>query len=173
MKPRRIRIVGLFAFWLFAGAAQATDLTVDKKADNEEFTVEDEITFTITVTATGVNAVNVTVSDILPPGFDINSSVTVSGGGTCNVTETADDTADTIVCNAASLSAGSKLVISFIAVYTGDDPFGTSFTNGATASADNEINPGNNTDSVDVTYVTPESLGGGDNDGGCSLIRSR
>jgi conserved repeat domain len=150
--------------------AQATDLKIEKTLDEGDVITGQEVTYTIKVTATGQDAINVTLSDAFPQGVTVNSSLISTTQGTCqfafnNITQTVN-------CSLGNIPAGSTATVEVGVKYTAEDPFGTIISNTATVAADNAINTGDDSSTADFTVV---SAIGVESVEGCGLhgIRNR
>lgn len=145
--------IGAFEFGASPPAPPGTsNLAITKTVDDDEVSLDEDVTFTLTVVNQGpADNTNVVVTDSLPAGF-LLISATASGGATCM---TAGETA---TCTAATMANGTTFTVTLVAtaMEAGE------WVNTARVSGDVEdLDPANDESSVTVTIL--------EGDGGCAL----
>jgi uncharacterized repeat protein (TIGR01451 family) len=106
---------------------QAADLAIDKEVDDSAPFEGDTITFTVTVTNLGPNAAtNVEVTDVLPAGLFLQSSVTTAGTyddgtGKWSVGAVAAGASETLTLNADVEAGSAGFAIVNVASVTASD----------------------------------------------------
>lgn len=171
MKMLKITCVAVVFSLTLIKVAQATDLSVTKDFEFDSVKPGEDYRYIIHVNnASAVNAINVQVSDTLPSEVALVSSSTSSSQGSCTEGD------NSLQCDLGTIASGTEVTIEFAVTLSASAVIGSTVTNQATATADNEIDPTNNTGtaSIGVTEETEVGTGFGSTSGttsGCSLLR--
>jgi uncharacterized repeat protein (TIGR01451 family) len=125
--------------------SQTADVQLDKQASASLVIAGDLLTYTLTVTNNGpLTATQVTLTDTLPAGVTV-TQVTASQG-TCT-------SSGVIVCSLGELPQGASAVVSLV-VRVGTDMVGLIPNTAQVASAELDLHPANNTDSITVEVLS-------------------
>lgn len=157
----------------FAGQAKATDLIVVKSTvSNASGAILDFIKpgdsfqYWITVmNISQVEAINVALTDQLPQQLIFDSASPAQGS--CS------QTANFLTCSLGNIPADGQVQVIVSVQLDSSTALNQNIVNEATATADNEVNPTDN--SGDSTFVTAEVTEerGADTIGGCSLLKKK
>jgi uncharacterized repeat protein (TIGR01451 family) len=132
----------------------SVDLEISKSANPDPVTVGDSLTYTLTVTNLGPDPdLHVTLTDTLPPvGF---VSATASQGN-CS------EAGGVITCDLGALTDNQEVVVTVVVV---PDQAGTITNTAMVLGAETDLDPNNNTASIDTTVISPLAPSGD----GCSF----
>ncbi len=119
---------------------QVADLALNKEANQDSFTVGDQVTFTITLTNEGPDeATGIAVTDLLPAGIIFDQANTTAGSY--------DETTGVWTIN--SLSNGSQAVLTLVGTTTMEGTFTNTAEVTASDQADPDSSPGNGIENED------------------------
>jgi uncharacterized repeat protein (TIGR01451 family) len=131
--------------------AAETDLQIAKTADDENYFVGDQITYTLTVTNNGPGISQAIVSDQLPSGVSL-----VSIGAGCS------ESSGLVTCELGDLDPSASAAVTIVVEATTS---GTVENTATVSGADIDTDPANDSSSVTVNVLS-EDTGGGCNLGG-------
>ena len=138
---------------LTVGAALVTDPAVTKAVSPSAAQVGDTVTYTLVITNGGIgNADNVVVTDVIPAFLDISTVVVAPSGPGIAIS----GNTITLTFGTVTPSDNYTVTISTVVNSLGAPPGGTNQADLTTSSTD--VDPSNNTDSVDLTIFVPSAL---------------
>lgn len=165
----KIFLAFLFGLFFLSASAQATDLSLTKKALSSdgktlfEVAPGTEFFYELFVkdSQEGVEGIGGFFTDVFPAELEVLK--VTADRGLCAID------AQTVTCDFGGISDGESIRILITAKLRTDAPLGTTVSNTAAVTAGNEINPANNEATAEFE-VAAETITDPDMDsGGCSL----